>query len=158
MSVRGNLYSLISTQLTFSAIISDNSKFYTGTPSPLPLGDAPLAVMWLEEPQIEQFTMGAAGRMSEVYNFKIRLYLGAPDMTETDAVTAASGYADRMRYALSVPADLEATSMEGYLGVFDAGIIGGSHNLETFRATGDAPWLEYTMKITEHRARNAAAS
>ena len=158
MSVRSGLFTQVSSQLSFAGIISDATKFYEGTPEPLPLGEAPIAVMWLEEPDIQDLTMGTTGKVGETYNMVVRIYLGAEDMPEADAQAAAPSYADMLRYAFYVPTDLGSTTIEQQFGVFNTEHLGGTNNIRTYRQSGEPPYLEYTLQITEHRARNASAS
>lgn len=150
MSVRGNLYTVLKSHLVTYGVVSAETKVYESAPEPLPLGDAPIVVMDVDEPEFEYWSMGTGGTVAETYNIVFRLYLGAEDMNPTTAQQYAYDYADKWREALF--------NMTSSLAVWDTTPLSGTNNIRTYRDVGEAPYLEYTLQVTETRARNASAS
>jgi hypothetical protein len=157
--VRESIYTQFATTLVLNGVVASVDNAYNGEPEPLPLGEAPVAVVWVEEPQLEYLTMGVVGMVSETYDVIVRVYLGPEDMPAADAQAAQVPLADSMRRVLySSPSVISGSTWESILGVFNVRPVGGTNNIRTYRAAGEAPYLEYTMEITEHRARSDAAS
>ena len=157
MSIRSNLFTGFQSQLVVHGVVSASTQVYEAAPEPLPISDAPIALMYVDEPQFEQWTMGSTGTVAETYNVTFRLYLGPEDMTPALAMEAQYAYADKWREAMYGTTQVAQTLEQG-LGVYNTTPQGGSNNLKTYRDTGEPPYLEYTIQITEHRARNASAS
>jgi hypothetical protein len=151
-SRRSDIISQVQSELA-SALNINSAAVSVGEPVPAPYKPStyPFVIFRAEQlKSAQQITMGAGGKVAEVYDIIIKALLGPADMTPGRAETAQVDIADKLR-ACFLPDPTQGGLM------FDSSLLGGEDNLTTYIERGELPYVTYRLEVTEHVNRNAAA-
>ena len=147
--------SLVVTEVqTRCAAISGIKAATVGIPAgglPADQGQYPRIVLTPTKLTYVRGTFGPAGKVAEEYGVVITLYLGTPDMSYADAITAALPLLDRVRGKFA---------SDGTLGglCINSDISDPDDTLDNFREQGapfPAPALRWVLAVSEEVAANA---
>jgi hypothetical protein len=151
-SRRSDIISELQSELA-TALNINSTYMSVGEPVPRPYKPSAYPFVIFRAEQLKstvQITMGAGGKVAEVYDITMRLLLGPSDMTPARAESAQADIADKLRACF-----LPNPTQDGLM--FDSTLLGGEDNLTTYIERGELPYVTYRLEVTEHVNRNAAA-
>lgn len=139
---------------TRCAAISGVKACTVGIPAggiPADQGQYPRIVLTPSKMTYTRGTFGAAGKVAEEYGIVVTLYLGTPDMSYADAITAALPFLDRVRAKFASDGTLGGRCVNSEISEPD-------DTLDNFREQGapfPAPALRWVLAVSEEVAANA---